>query len=220
MPNRWRIVCAIVTALIVLGAGAYYAKHRTRSYQSSAAFVLVPTVGVTHNDQLAGNVLPTAETSGALGTFVELLAARGPQLTPGYTYTVRAVPDTRAITVDSVGAKAGVQQSLWNLINGRHQAEKLLRDLWTLAVLQTPTAPVAAGPSTKSILGATLALAILAALGVLLLLGKLLPKPAELRGAPGALGGTVEGQLALDAPDESPTAERAAIEAPQHPARP
>jgi hypothetical protein len=127
-------------------------------------------------------VLPTVSTSGALGTYVELISARGPELTPGYTFTVRSVTDTSVIDITAQGPAAGVQKALVNLMADRQNEAALLRNLFKLAILQTPSAVVAAGSSNAKILAAAVALALLAGLGVLLVLGRLLPTaPTEPR---------------------------------------
>jgi hypothetical protein len=173
MSSRARTIAALAVAVVILSAGISYVLERSPSYESSASLVLTPT---TKNPSELPTVFDGFTASGASGTFVELLSspdtlrAAG---SPPVSIAVRAVPDTRVISVTASGGKDAVRPGLDRLVNAARASGGKLRDLWSLNVLASPSPAVVSGPKTSLILLATILLAALGALFVLVVLGRL-----------------------------------------------
>jgi len=164
-----------VVALLVLAAGSAYAVVRPVEWQSTAQLVLVPT---PEDPGDIPNTLDGLNASGTLGTYVELLAS--PDLkrragSPPVALTVHSVPDSRVINLTTVGSKDAVQSGLTAIVRTGADAQSSLRDLWTLRTIQEPSAPERAGVETSVLLLASMLLALLAALVVVVALRRLEP---------------------------------------------
>jgi hypothetical protein len=170
---RARTITAAVVAAVIIVAGFSYAIGRTPTYESTASLVLAPNV--TDRSELP-NILDGFTASGTSGTYVEALSS--PDVirkagSPPVSISVRAVPDTRVITMTASGGQADVRPGLNKVITAARTASTQLNDLWSLDVIASPSAPAASGPKTTLIFAATVLLAALGALFVLVILGRL-----------------------------------------------
>jgi uncharacterized protein involved in exopolysaccharide biosynthesis len=173
VKRRFVLLIAGLTALAIFLAGLGYALARTPSYQSSAALVLVPSP-LSQDD--VPSLIGTFNSSGSIGTYVELvasantLAAAG---SPPVGVAVRAVPDSRVVDVAVEGDEAVVQSALRRIVAVVEARQGSLRDAWTLETLEAPQPPQRIGPSTTVIVVAGALLAIVGAIFVLVAFARL-----------------------------------------------
>ena len=157
-------VFALLAAVVILLAGTLYTVNRSPKYQSTSALVLAPTAADSSDRT---GLINGYDRSGAIGTFVELIASPDTLVAAGQppvTIDVRAIPDTRVIEVTATGERDVVRPALTALLAAARGSQSTLNDLWTLRVLETPSAAEEAGPSVAMLLAATVLLALLAAL--------------------------------------------------------
>lgn len=152
----------IVVALAVAFVGLVYAVARTPAYESTARLVLVPQA---KDPAVNADLLSSVSSAGAVGTYVELYGSAdvtGAAGDPPVTITVRSVPDSRIIGVTASGDEDAVKEDLRRVLAAGLAQEPRLKDSWGTAVIQQPSEPEQAPPSTGMVLLATLLLAILA----------------------------------------------------------
>jgi len=179
MSRRSIALAVLVSVAAVLVAGIVFAAVRDRNYESVATVVLSPS---TEEPDRISSLLESFERSGTLGTYVELIAsddttreAREREV----DITVRAVPDTRAIRIIAVGEEEDVEPALRSVIASTEDRETALSSLFVLEVLENPSSPILAGPSTALLLLATVLLAILAGTAAAVILRRLAPLPVQ-----------------------------------------
>ncbi len=191
MSRRSISIAALVAAVTVFLVGLVYTVARDRSYESVATVVLSPSQAEPEN---ISSLLESFERSGTLGTYVELMASNDTTAEAramGVSITVRAVPDTRAIRLIAEGDKEAVQPALKSVIEATRNRQTALSDLYVLEVLESPSEPTQAGPSTGILLFATLLLSIFAAVGTLAILRRFGPQGrAPIQGNPFRSGPT------------------------------
>jgi hypothetical protein len=167
---------ALATGVLVLLIGVVFTATRGRDYESVATVVLSPTA------KEAGEIttlLESFERSGTQGTYVELMASNDTTAQAramGVSITVRAVPNTRAIRIIATGGKQDVVPALESVIAATKTRQTALDDLFALQILESPSSPSLSGPGTGILLLATLLLAVLAAIGVVVILRRLGPR--------------------------------------------
>jgi uncharacterized protein involved in exopolysaccharide biosynthesis len=167
---------ALATGVLVLLIGIVFTATRSRDYESVATVVLSPTA------KEAGAIttlLESFERSGTQGTYVELMASNDTTAKAqamGVSITVRAVPNTRAIQITAAGGKEEVVPALESVIAATKARQTSLSDLFAMQILESPSSPSLSGPGTGILLLATLLLAILAAVGVVVILRRLGPR--------------------------------------------
>lgn len=200
-----RLAAAVVAGLILI-AGFSYAATRTTTYKSTASLLLAPKAG-TSPDVLS-SLLDSFQRSGTAGTYVELISSKDTLnrsgAPAGISVSVRAVPDARTINVEADGPENQVQPALRGVIRATQARESELGDVWRAQVLGSPTAPEVSGISKSALLAATVLLAILGALFVLVVLRRYRFVPTEGGGpaelgigaAPGPGGGGLGGLMA------------------------
>lgn len=176
-----RVVAVLAAAAIVLAAGLAYTATRAIDYESRAVTVLA--LGKVRPGS-APTLLTNFDRSGVSGTFVELLSAQETLRaagSPPIAVDVRAVPDTRTIELVATGDEGQVQPGLASVIAAAQRAVPQLNDPFKLRVLDPPSPPQQAGPSTGLLVVATLLLAALAALFVAVVTRRVVPvgSPAE-----------------------------------------
>jgi hypothetical protein len=157
------VIVAAAVALAVLLAGTIYALAASPPYTSTSQLVLVPD---TSDPDQASGLLESFERSGTIGTFVEFYSSANTlQLAgnPPVTLTVRAVPDSRVMSLTTSGDKDVVRAANSRIIVAGRGREAALRDLWATQVLETPGAPEQGQPTRGAIILATLLVSILAA---------------------------------------------------------
>jgi uncharacterized protein involved in exopolysaccharide biosynthesis len=174
LRRRLGMPLAVGVATAIIAAGAAYALVRPVNYESSGKVVLVPTAQAAAD---VSNVLDSFERSGTAGTYVELISS-GDTLkqagSPPVTLTVRAIPDTRAISASvSSRYKSIVRPALESILTTAQKRQTELNDPWTLKVIETPGSPSRTGPSTLLILLSAILLAMLGAVAVLAVIGRL-----------------------------------------------
>lgn len=181
MSQRRITVAALLTAAAVLLAGVVFAVARDRDYESIGTVVLSPNPNQSA-DRIS-TLLESFERSGTLGTYVELMAsddvteeARDSDV----SITVRAVPDTRAIRIIAKGGEEDVQPAVDSVVTATRARQNALNDLFTIEILESPSAPSLAGPPTVVILLASLLLAVFAAIAVVALLRRLAPPDQQM----------------------------------------
>jgi uncharacterized protein involved in exopolysaccharide biosynthesis len=163
MNARFANLLALAAAVCVLSVGVAYAALRPVSWTSEASIVLAPQA--PEADDLP-SLLDSFERSGTVGTYVELIASHDTLRragSPPVAVTVRAIPDTRVITISTTGERDEVQPALRSVLLAATAAQAGLRDLWKLSVLESPSGPGEAGPSASLVIAASALLAILAA---------------------------------------------------------
>lgn len=165
---------AVGAATAIIAAGAAYALVRPVNYESGGKVVLVPTA-TAPND--ISSVLDSFERSGTAGTYVELIGSSDTLEqagSPPVTLSVRAIPDTRAIDVSASSRyKSVVRPAIESILTTAQKRQTELNDPWTLKVIETPSSASRTGPSTLLILLAAILLAMLGAVAVLALIGRL-----------------------------------------------
>jgi hypothetical protein len=167
---------ALATGVLVLLIGILFTAVRSRDYESVATVVLSPTA------KEAGEIttlLESFERSGTQGTYVELMASEdttSEAQAMGVSITVRAVPNTRAIRIIATGGKEEVVPALESVISETKARQGSLDDLFALQILESPSSPSLSGPGTGILLLATVLLAILAGIGVVVILRRLGPR--------------------------------------------
>lgn len=175
MSPRNITFAALVAAAAVLVVGLVFTIARDRDYESVATVVLTPN---TDEPDRISSLLESFERSGTLGTYVELMASDDTTQEArdlGVTITIRAIPDTRAISVIAKGGEGEVQPALESVIDATRDREGTLSDLFTIQTLESPSEPSLAGPSAVILLLATLLLAGFAAVAVIALLRRFAP---------------------------------------------
>jgi hypothetical protein len=171
------LVMAAVAAALVLAAGVAYAVVRDPGWESDAAVTLQPAPLANGNRV---GLLDVFDRSGTLGTYVETISSSNTLEaagSPPIDVEARSVPDTRVIEVVASGnGRAAVQGGLASVVDVVAAApveadagERREMSLWTAEVTQSPSAAVQPGPSTPVIVAATLVMAALAGLLVLIL---------------------------------------------------
>jgi uncharacterized protein involved in exopolysaccharide biosynthesis len=173
MRNRSIGVLAAIVAILVLVGGVAYTVVRPIDWTSTSELVLVPT---PKDPAQIPNTLDGLNASGSVATYVELLASGDLKRRAGaqaVSINVRAIPDSRVISVATVGEKQTVEPALQSVLRAATAAEGGLRDLWSLQTLESPSPPQPSGPSTSLLLLATLLLALLAAVVVVVALRRL-----------------------------------------------
>lgn len=153
---------ALIVAFVVILVGATYVSHRPVTWTSDAQVVLIP--GKATRD--TGNPLDSFTAGGTLGTSVELLSS--PDLAaqvavPGVSFSVRAVADSRVISVSANGPRDAVRPALADLLRVAVPAQQRLADRWQLSALTRPTPAAPAGPGMTMLLVVCLLLGALAA---------------------------------------------------------
>jgi hypothetical protein len=162
---------------------------RDRDYGSVATVVLSPSAA--EPDSIS-SLLESFERSGTLGTYVELMASDDTTAEAremGVSVTVRAVPDTRAIRLIAEGDEEDVQPALQSVIDNTRARRTALSDLYVIEVLESPSEPTLAGPSTGVLLLATLLLSVFAAVGTVAILRRFGP-PGSRRPVQGGFFGS------------------------------
>ena len=164
---RWAIV--LLTAGLVLAAGITYTTVRQPAWKSEADLVL--HLGKVKPERISP-LLDGFLRSGSAGTFVEHVTAKSTLRAAGappVTVAARSVPDTRVIEISASGPQVVVQPALSAVIRAAQLSQNQLKDPFRLGVLDPPSPPVEAGPSTGLLLAATGLLAVLAGLFVFVL---------------------------------------------------
>jgi hypothetical protein len=210
-----RVAAAVVAGLILV-AGFSYAATRTTSYQSSASLLLAPKVG-TSPDVLS-SLLDSFQRSGTAGTYVELISSKDTLtragVPAGVTVSVRSVPDARTINVEADGPENVVQPALRGVIKATQAREGELGDVWRAQVLGSPSAPAVSGISKTQLFAATILLAILGALFVIVVLRRYRFVPTEGGADAGPLGLGAGGGGGGGAPAPAALPSRSEIEQP------
>lgn len=175
--RRLDLLAALGVALVVVLAGAVYVGARPATYRSDAQLVLTP-----RQSQPAerANLIESFERSAIVGTMVELLSAesvRNGAGDPPGTLQVRAIPSSRVVTMTLTGGPE-VSENLERLVVAGLVAQRQLHDPWLLRRLDAPSQATAAGPSGGALMGAVLALALLAGLATRVGIGRLLEPPS------------------------------------------
>jgi uncharacterized protein involved in exopolysaccharide biosynthesis len=197
MSRRAGFVLAGLTAVAIFLAGLSYALVRTPSYQSTAALVLVPT---PTNPNDVPNLIGSFNSSGSIGTYVELIASANTLQSAGsppVSVGVRAVPDSRVIDVTTEGDRDSVQPALQRILTVVESQQASLRDAWTLQTIQAPQPAQQTGPTKTVIVVAAALLALVGALFVLVVLGRL---SALAGGSPPAAPGEADEDAWVDEP--------------------
>jgi hypothetical protein len=210
-------VAAAAVAILILVAGLSYAATRTTTYRSTATLLLAPKPGTPST--VLSSLLDSFQRSGTAGTYVELISSKDTLSragVSGITVSVRSVPDARTINIEADGPQNAVQPGLRGVIRATQARESELGDVWRSQVLGSPSPPEASGVSKKALIAATVLLALLGALFVVVVMRRYrfvatggFDEPPELSagsGVPGAGGGGV--------PLGSVRATRAEIEQP------
>jgi hypothetical protein len=160
---------------------------RPHTYRSEAKGVLEPTLRTSGQIATAIGTLQDADT---LGTYVEFLSVRAPgesRRFPGVQIKVRALVDpgggsggkTRIIKLfASSHTRSSVRLALKSRIASATKRQRQLKDLWHFRVIEAPTRPESAPPTTKSLLSATILLSMLGALIATALIGGTEAEPA------------------------------------------
>lgn len=175
MSVRLQAIIALAVGLAVLAAGAAYTFSRQASYESDGSLLLAPKPGVTPD--IVSNLLQSFDTSGTSGTYTELITSNDTlaqaHVPGGIDVTVRAVPDSRVLQVTATGPTGDVQSALRAVIRTSIARESETGDVWQLQSLESPSAPSRAGPSKGVLLLATIVLALLAPLVVMVAVRRL-----------------------------------------------
>jgi hypothetical protein len=184
---RLRALVALALGLLVLIGGLAYAVTRDEQVQSSATLTLVPD---PRTEEERSILLESFDRSGTIGTFVELIGSRDVLLEAeagAATVDVRAVPDSRVISVSVTGSGGGVQHTLERVIETAQARSGDLGSLWRLDVLESAGPAEPAGPPTVALVIATVLLALIATVATFVLSGELLRRlDATQRGRPGS----------------------------------
>jgi hypothetical protein len=198
MSKRATRVLAAVVGLLILIAGLAYTVGRSTEYKSEASLLLAPKKGASPD--VTSSLLDSFQRSGTSGTYVELISSKDTlnrANAAGVSVAVRSVPDARTIQVEATGPEALVQPGLTRIIQAAQDREGELGDVWRLRVLASPSAPTVAGIGSKSLIAATIVLALLAALFVLVVLGRYRFAPIERGPAAELPGGEAEAAAAM-----------------------
>ena len=153
---------ALAATTLVFLVGLAYVVTRTPSYESTGAFVLAPAV-IESSDK--AQLIQGFERSGAIGTFVELVASSDTYAragSPPVTVEARAVPDSRVIDLTATGGERAVQPGLRAVMTSASSSQGALSDLWDLRVLESASVPTVAGASVAVMLLAAALFALLA----------------------------------------------------------
>lgn len=180
MPLTARRPAALMTALLVIAFGVAYLLQRPDRWTSTAAIVLVPS-GARVEDR--ATIIESFARSGITGTAVEYLS--GPEVwrragRPVGDLEVRAVPDTRVIDLTLTGPeRRRVTGDLDEVLRTGVDRQSELGDPWRMQILAPASDPEHAGPAAPLVLGATVLLALMAALAVWSLPVRPAPSAAE-----------------------------------------
>lgn len=167
---------------MLLGGLLYLAVHEP-AYESRAAFVLVPADRGAEGSELLRSLLQT----GTVGTYEHYLGASDDvrdALPDTVTIAVRSVPDTRVLSLRTIGPRSEVGPALEAVVDLREDVDAALGGLWRLDVVESPQPAARAGAKPWMVLTGAGGLALLAAIGVL------------------ALGRRIEGRRARPAPSD------------------
>jgi capsular polysaccharide biosynthesis protein len=193
----------VLVALAILIIGFAYAAAKPVQYESTGSLVLVPEPSDPRD---LPQLLDSVQRSGTLGTYVELLSSGETLSNAGFSgadITVRAIPDTRVITVTAKGEDEDVSRVAEAVMTaGRKQARRL-GDPWRLDGLAGASAPSAVPPTRAMVLAVSAVLALLAAVLVLVAtngLGPVLARGLSL----GAPSSSAQGGRNPDATESQP----------------
>jgi hypothetical protein len=188
LSNLSRNLNALITiavGVVIFVAGVTYAVVAPVTYRSHSTLVLVPK---PQKPSDVGGILDSFDRSATAGTYVELLASddtRKAAGNPPVSINVRAIPDTRAITVSASAQDKNIVQPALRAIVAAAQREQLkLVDVYELQSLQAPSAPARASTSPSLIVAAALLLALLGAIATWTLLRRLRTPPDRRRRPP------------------------------------
>lgn len=168
-----RLRLAALAAAAVVVAGLLWMALSQPTYESHATVVLTPAV---EDPELATELLNSVLVTGTVGTYEHYLASSDrveEALPDDVEISVRAIPDTRVISLRTTGPRDEVERALRAVLALRPAADAELGGLWRLDAIQTAQAPARAGLSALAMLVAILAAALLAALVVLVALRRL-----------------------------------------------
>lgn len=171
---RLRALASVALGVLVLIAGFAYVVTRDEQMKSSATVTLVPD---PRTEEERSILLESFDRSGTIGTFVELIASRDVLHEAGAQFgsvDVRAIPDSRVISVSVTGNGPGVQRTLESVIETAQSRAGDLGSLWRLDVLESAGPAEPAGPTTAALLIATVLLALITAGATFVLSGELL----------------------------------------------
>jgi hypothetical protein len=200
MGRRTAYAVSLVVAVLILAVGLSLAAVREGDFSSTATLLLVPKE--TRDPDSMSSLLDSYGRSGTSGTYVQLISSRDTLQRTGLSgvgVEVRPVPDARTIEVETTGREDVVQPAAAAVIRAAQERETELGDVWRLQVLGSPTPPEPAGLTNVQLIVATVLLAVLGALFILVILLRFRGEgPAAALGgrlgstAPAPVGGELE----------------------------
>jgi uncharacterized protein involved in exopolysaccharide biosynthesis len=183
---------SLAVAAIVLVAAVLYIAQRDETWQSSAKVVLVPHIS---DSSERGMALGSWDGSASIGTYEELIGSSDVLEQANDVSTsvdVRPVPDSRVLDVTATGPRETVQSDLDAILSAAKDRGFRFNDLWTLQVLDAPSAPTTAGASTLALILAALAVAVVAGLAAFVLIGAIRDWTTRRTHPPGHPNGKLE----------------------------
>jgi len=181
---------ALGAVAIVFISGVFYVALRGETWQSTAKMLVSPRA---HPSAARSSALGSWGSSGSIGTYEELLTSTGVRERANLSnpVDVRPVPDSRVIEVTASGDRTTVRRDLHAIIAAAKSRAHRLHDLFSLQTLDAPGAPTTSGPGALTLLLATLALAVVAAVATFVLVGaahdrlwRQTPSDGDLNGRP------------------------------------
>ncbi len=171
MPSNTRLIASLLTSLAILAFGVVYLLERPDRWLSTASVVLVPAEG---EDQ--SSIIQSFGQSGTAGTVVEYLS--GSKVwdragSPEGELAVRLVPDTRVIDLTLTGSgRTTVRRDLTDVVRAGVAYQAELGDPWRIRVLGAADVATRSGPTSALVAASTVLIALLAAIGVWVVLGR------------------------------------------------
>jgi hypothetical protein len=168
LPRSSAAIAVCFGLAILASAGLYLLLHPV-TYRSDAELAVSPRAGGFD----AATVISTADSSGAVGTYAEILGALKPDQL-GYDNVVakiRTVPASRAIQIRTESKDKGdVRLALEQMIASVRKSESGIADLWTLETITRPTKAKRASVEVRFIMAGALLAALFGSTALYILL--------------------------------------------------
>ena len=179
------IACLFGLAIVV--AAAFYLLLHPVTYRSDAELAVAPR----SSGFRSSTVISTVDSSGAVGTYAEILAATDPK-DLGFrqvTTKVRTVPASRAIQITAESkSKGAVRPALEKILRTVSVRESALPDLWTLNAIRAPSEAGRASVDARFVMSGAVLTALFGATMLYILL-QILRDPATYRSTRAPLRG-------------------------------
>jgi hypothetical protein len=162
------VIAACFGVVVLIGAALYLLLHPI-TYRSDAEVTVTPR----NQGFSSARVASTLETSGAVGTFAEVLSTIDPEELgfKGVTAKVRPVPASRALKVTTWSKDKGeVRPALRRVLASAGTRESALLDVWRLRLIERPSGAKRASVDARFVMSGALLAALFGSVALYILI--------------------------------------------------